>query len=356
MPPTDTPAMAVSPARLLGGVVLLALVVAVALLLAWRRARIAGRRVDEPLRRLHGFHIFGPEDDDEPAPRVHAPVLTGRPVPGRRTAVPPPPSAPVVPAARPSPAPATLRPAATAVPAVLAETIRWNVPAPAPAPAAAATATATALAPAPAVPRTLPEEPAAVELAPPPRPARRRSRPAARQEDPQPKPEPDPHAGKGHVTLEGTAAPLPGPPPRPRPRNLPADPAEMGHILLVEDDETIAGMYAMLLRTKGYTTRHARDGMEGISMVREELPALILLDMMMPRMDGLQFLQALRGWPRTADLPVVILSNVSDRHLVDRAMELGCIEYLVKAQTRPQVLIGALPHWLRGNRALTTLQ
>jgi CheY-like chemotaxis protein len=255
---------------------------------------------------------------------------------------------PVVPRGNGSAAPA-------AAVAAVAETVRWNVPAPAP----AAAATATALAPAPRVPRTLPDEPAAVELSPPPRPARRRPRlTTARQEDPTPEPQaqPEPAAGETHVVLEGTAAPLPSPPRRTRPRNLPADPAEMGHILLVEDDQTIAGMYAMLLRTRGYTTRHARDGVEGISMVREELPALILLDMMMPRMDGLQFLHTLRGWPRTADLPVVILSNVSDRHLVDKAMELGCIEYLVKAQTRPQVLLGALPHWLRGNRALTTLQ
>jgi CheY-like chemotaxis protein len=124
-------------------------------------------------------------------------------------------------------------------------------------------------------------------------------------------------------------------------------------ILLVEDDDTIATMYLMLLGAKGYGTRHARDGVEGIAMVRKERPALILLDMMMPRMDGLQFLEALRGWPKTASIPVVVLSNVADHSLVERALALGAVEYLIKAQTRPQVLVGALPHWLRGNRALT---
>jgi CheY-like chemotaxis protein len=112
-------------------------------------------------------------------------------------------------------------------------------------------------------------------------------------------------------------------------------------------------MYLMLLGTKGYATRHARDGLDGIAMVRAERPALILLDMLMPRMDGIEFLQALRGWPKTYTIPVVVLSNVADRALVDRALALGAVEYLVKAQTRPQVLLGALPHWLRGNRALT---
>ena len=154
------------------------------------------------------------------------------------------------------------------------------------------------------------------------------------------------------VTLNGTAAR----PPR-APRSTGAKPnidEQLGRdILIVEDDDTIATMYLMLLGAKGYTTRHARDGLEGISMVRKDLPALILLDMMMPRMDGLQFLEALRGWPKTAHIPVVVLSNVADHSLVERALALGAVEYLIKAQTRPQVLVGALPHWLRGNRALT---
>ncbi len=154
------------------------------------------------------------------------------------------------------------------------------------------------------------------------------------------------------------AVTLPGVPVSPRrPRSNGSRPRieeQLGRdILLVEDDETIASMYLMLLTAKGYTARHARDGVEGIAMVRKERPALILLDMLMPRMDGLQFLEALRGWPKTAGIPVVVLSNVADHSLVERALALGAVEYLIKAQTRPQVLVGALPHWLRGNRALT---
>jgi len=293
MPPTDTPAIAASPARLLGGVVLLALVVALALLLAWRRARVAA--VNQPLARLRGFHIFGPDDGEETV--VHVPVLTGRPVMRARAAL-----------SHPRPIPEVL----------------WTTPSAPPGTPSAAVATAT---------RAMATAVAAVA--------------------------PTPDDAPTDVTLEGTAAA--SSPPRSRPRRPLPDPSRPGDvplgrdILLVEDDAVIADMYVMLLATKGYTTRHARDGLEGIAMVREELPSLVLLDMMMPRMDGLQFLEALRGWPRTYDLPVVILSNVSDRHLVEKAMRLGAIEYLVKAHTRPQVLLGALPHWLRGNRALTTL-
>jgi len=162
-------------------------------------------------------------------------------------------------------------------------------------------------------------------------------------------PKPQPQAA---VTLNGTAQHRPRTP-RSNGARPNIDEQLDRDILIVEDDDSIATMYLMLLGAKGYGTRHARDGVEGIAMVRKDLPALILLDMMMPRMDGLQFLEALRGWPKTAHIPVVVLSNVADHSLVERALALGAVEYLIKAQTRPQVLVGALPHWLRGNRALT---
>ncbi|HEV7680217.1 MAG TPA: response regulator [Candidatus Dormibacteraeota bacterium] len=218
---------------------------------------------------------------------------------------------------------AALAPAATNRPAAAsptpAATSRTATAAPAPAPAKSARSAAPAPAPAP----------------PPPAKPQRRQQPSAPA---RPAPE---------LVLQGRHDPKPAPAPR-----APHE-ATNGHILLVEDDDTIATMYLMLLGTKGYTTRHARDGVDGIEMVRAQRPALILLDMLMPRMDGIEFLQVLRDAPKTCDVPVVVLSNVADRALVDRALALGCVEYLVKAQTRPQVLLGALPHWLRGNRALT---
>jgi CheY-like chemotaxis protein len=238
------------------------------------------------------------------------------------------------------------------------------VPAPAPRPAAPTPQPAgSAPAPAAAASLLVATRPVATRTATvawnTPRPRASSQRPA----EPAPKAKPTPRAKASapepkSAELSGNPYRLPlGERPSNGPSPLQADEALTGGrgILLVEDDATIAGMYSMLLATRGYSTRHAQDGVEGIAMVREERPALILLDMMMPRMDGLQFLEALRGWPKTCDIPVVILSNVGDRHLVEKAIALGAVEYLVKAQTRPQVLIGALPHWLRGNRALTTL-
>jgi len=126
-----------------------------------------------------------------------------------------------------------------------------------------------------------------------------------------------------------------------------------GDILLVEDDPSVAKLYRLLLESRGYTVRHAGDGLDGLDLANQMRPDLVLLDIMMPRMNGIAFLQALRSGPMK-DVPVVVLSNLMEKQLVDDAMSLGALEYMVKAQTRPEALVGALPHWLRGERAFTS--
>jgi CheY-like chemotaxis protein len=135
-----------------------------------------------------------------------------------------------------------------------------------------------------------------------------------------------------------------------------ADPvpaAQSVNLLLVEDDVNVAKLYRLLLESRGYTVRHASDGIEGLDAARGERPDLILLDVMMPRMNGITFLQALRDDSTLGAVPVVVLSNFREPRLVERAMALGALEYMVKAQTRPETLVGAIPHWLRGERVVS---
>ncbi|HXO66748.1 MAG TPA: response regulator [Candidatus Dormibacteraeota bacterium] len=123
-------------------------------------------------------------------------------------------------------------------------------------------------------------------------------------------------------------------------------------ILLIEDDERIAKFYSILFQAKGFRVENAHDGIEGVDMAQSLNPALILLDVMMPRMNGLMVLQVLRANPETAKTPVVVLSNYMEPPLIQRALQLGAIEYVVKSQARPEQLVNALPSWLRGEPAI----
>jgi CheY-like chemotaxis protein len=123
-------------------------------------------------------------------------------------------------------------------------------------------------------------------------------------------------------------------------------------ILLIEDDERIAKFYTMLFQAKGFRVENAHDGIEGVDMAQSLNPALILLDVMMPRMNGLMVLQVLRANPETAKTPVVVLSNYMEPPLIQRALQLGAIEYVVKSQARPEQLVNAVPSWLRGEPAI----
>ena len=123
-------------------------------------------------------------------------------------------------------------------------------------------------------------------------------------------------------------------------------------ILLIEDDERIARFYTILFQAKGFRVENAHDGIEGVEMAQALKPALILLDVMMPRMNGLMVLQVLRANPDTATTPVVVLSNYMEPPLIQRALQLGAIEYVVKSQARPEQLVNALPAWLKGEPAI----
>jgi len=119
------------------------------------------------------------------------------------------------------------------------------------------------------------------------------------------------------------------------------------HILLVEDDPAVAGMYKLKLEMEGYKVTVAGDGEEGLRVARELRPQLIFLDVRLPRMDGLTFLERLRAADRTKNLPVVIVSNYSEEELVSRGLQLGALEYLIKSQTTPGQLSQGVQNWTR---------
>lgn len=106
----------------------------------------------------------------------------------------------------------------------------------------------------------------------------------------------------------------------------------MQHILLlIDDDPLILKMYKKMFSFADYTVILASNGKEGLEKAEKLRPSVILLDLMMPVMDGLETLEKLKGNPTTASIPVVMLSNFSDEADMQRALEKGASNYLIKS-------------------------
>jgi len=109
-------------------------------------------------------------------------------------------------------------------------------------------------------------------------------------------------------------------------------------VLVVEDDRFLRRACEATLRRRGLTVLGAGDGEEGLRLARAEAPDLILLDVLMPKLTGLEVLQALRGAEATRSIPVLILSNSSSPRDLEAIAALGVAGYWVKANLSLQEL------------------
>jgi CheY-like chemotaxis protein len=110
-------------------------------------------------------------------------------------------------------------------------------------------------------------------------------------------------------------------------------------ILLVEDDRFLRKAAETTLKQQGYTVITAADGEEALRVARSAPPDLILLDVIMPKLNGFQVLDALKKDPTTAHIPVIILSNLGQDRDVQQAMEAGATAYFIKADLSLQALV-----------------
>lgn len=108
--------------------------------------------------------------------------------------------------------------------------------------------------------------------------------------------------------------------------------SEQGKILLIEDDPMVVKMYKRKMDMEGFAVTLAFNGEEGLAAVKNDRPDLILLDIMMPKMNGIDTLKALKADPSFKEIPVVILTNLGDRaEDIQKCKELGAEDYWVKA-------------------------
>ena len=110
-------------------------------------------------------------------------------------------------------------------------------------------------------------------------------------------------------------------------------------ILIVDDTEFYQKAYRERLEAAGYIVLSAYSGVEGLKMIVQELPDLVLLDLNMDRMDGFQVLQAVKADPKLSPIPVIVFSVRGQSDEVKRAITLGAADYLAKAATHPTKVI-----------------
>src|ERR1700737_3602838 len=94
-------------------------------------------------------------------------------------------------------------------------------------------------------------------------------------------------------------------------------------------------MYKLKLELDGYDVEVAPDGEKALDIAHKDPPDIIFLDIRLPKLDGFGGLEALREDRNPESVPVVILSNYSEKQLIDRGLRLGALEYLIKTQTTP---------------------
>jgi len=129
-------------------------------------------------------------------------------------------------------------------------------------------------------------------------------------------------------------------------------------LLIVEDDKSIRDLYEIKLNHAGFTVFTAEDGGKGWDAAQKELPDLILLDIMMPVMNGFEVLKKLRNNKDTKDIPVIILSNYGEVDQMTQGFLVGATDYLIKAEHTPSDVVEIVNETLKnkGNIAGVAFQ
>jgi len=110
-------------------------------------------------------------------------------------------------------------------------------------------------------------------------------------------------------------------------------------ILVIEDDKFLRELMAQKLIKEGFRISEAIDGEEGLKKIKEEKPGLVLLDLILPGIDGFEVLTRMKEDPEISQTPVIILSNLGQREDVERGLKLGATDYLIKAHFTPGEII-----------------
>lgn len=122
----------------------------------------------------------------------------------------------------------------------------------------------------------------------------------------------------------------------------------MTNILIVEDDPLMSRMYQKIFKFEGFEVDLAHDGEEGLDKVRKNKPTLVLLDIMMPKMNGLEVLEKMKLDPEIKTIPVIMLTNLAGNQDAESALSKGAVKYIIKSENDPKQVVNMVKEILAG--------
>ena len=116
----------------------------------------------------------------------------------------------------------------------------------------------------------------------------------------------------------------------------------MTKVLLIEDDPMIYRLYQKLFTLEGFEIELAENGNIGLTKLTEFHPDILLMDIMMPEMNGMEMLSKVKADPATKDIPVVVLTNIADMNITQMALQKGAVLCIIKSQTEPDDVVNSV--------------
>lgn len=117
-------------------------------------------------------------------------------------------------------------------------------------------------------------------------------------------------------------------------------------VAIIEDEPFLASMYTTKFELEGFEVQRASNGEEGLKVIQEGKPDLILLDVIMPKVDGFEVLEKLRSNPDTANTAVILLTNLGQRADIEKGLAMGATDYIIKANYTPAQVVAKVKQHL----------
>jgi len=111
------------------------------------------------------------------------------------------------------------------------------------------------------------------------------------------------------------------------------------HVLIVEDDVFLANIYKTKFDMEGFKVSTSENGEAGLNDIKKKKPDIVLLDILLPKMDGFVVLEKLKADPEVKSIPVILLTNLGQKDDVQKGLEMGAEDYLIKAHFKPSEVV-----------------